>query len=184
MWLLQVSVHHIQQNDTPDVIGCDAAVVEFIPTIRRVVYQEPHLKTKRRKETNNVPEGGNAGRELERRKERAKEERERRDEERRLLGELSRYYLRPEGKWPHVNLISRGKHRWFRYAHSNIQLTHPLTSCARFRSPPRSLGNFGRVGVDIGGSTIPIDICHCYRTSNDIFVLSNSWLPVCVVSLE
>ena len=94
-WHLPVSAHRNQRNDAPDTI---AAAVEVIPTIRPMVYQNPHLLKSQPKETEPVSKY-------------AMIERGRRKVESSLCGELSKYYTRENGLWPRSELLAEGKPR-------------------------------------------------------------------------
>jgi hypothetical protein len=87
-----VSTSLTTRNDAPD-IGCDAEAKEYIKTIRTEVYLHPRLQT------GNIqpcPEEN----------ELAKIEWERRNVERTLAGDLSRYYQVPEDD---LAVVARGK---------------------------------------------------------------------------
>lgn len=104
-WLWPVSTDPIL-NDAPDQIDCNAAAVKIIPTIRTRVYLEHRLKkgTGVRTVTNSKS---------------ANDEFERRNVERRLYRELSRYYQlgRKQKLWARPPLLSKGKHKHDRSIH-------------------------------------------------------------------
>ena len=82
-------------------VGWNVDVAEYIPTVRMAVYQNPRLATG---STKPLPESSK----------RAKKERERRNDERAQLKELSRYY-QLEGDsgnevWETPPLLREGKH--------------------------------------------------------------------------
>ena len=97
--LLLVSTHRILRNNAPDPIDCHVVAVPIIQVIRPLVNQEPRLLTRHGKRT--ATGSKNADGEF-----------ERRNEERRLFQELSRYY--PPGQdqsaWARQSLFSHGKH--------------------------------------------------------------------------
>ena len=96
----KVSTYTISQNDGPDLTDCGTVAVGIIPQIRSVVNPEPCL---RGEPAGDRPEAGTKN---------ADEEFERRNAERRLLQELSRYYALQRGKkpWTRLSLLSNGKH--------------------------------------------------------------------------
>jgi hypothetical protein len=96
--LWPVSTHPISRNDAPDPINCNAVAAEIIPMIRPSVYPEPCLLTGAGKRT---AEGSKN----------ADDEFDRRNVERELYQELSRYY--PLGRrkaWARRPLLLEGKH--------------------------------------------------------------------------
>ena len=97
--LWPVSIYHIPRNYATDLIDCDAAAVEIIPTIRPLVNQKPCLLTKKGKRTTPGLKYAN-------------EEFERRNEERRLFQQLSRYYLLRQDRysWTRSPLLFHGEH--------------------------------------------------------------------------
>ena len=89
-------MHCIQPNDTPDLVECNTAAVEVIPTIREMVNEEPYLLvTKTIEKSVSHP---------------ADMERERRNTERQLYQELSKYYPRGQRPWARSTLLWEGKH--------------------------------------------------------------------------
>jgi hypothetical protein len=84
-------MHHINQNDAPDLIGRDAVAAEVIPTIREVVNEQPLLrlrgdKVKEIEVAKPVSKHVELGREYGR-------------VERGFFEQLSRYYPWDKGKW-------------------------------------------------------------------------------------
>jgi hypothetical protein len=84
-------MHHIHQNDAPDLIGRDAVAAERIPTIREVANEQPFLrlrvdKVKETEVAESVLKHVEFGREYRR-------------VERVFFEQLSRYYPRDKGKW-------------------------------------------------------------------------------------
>lgn len=75
-----MSTFLLKRNNAPDPIGRNADILEYIKTVRVPVYNKTRLAT-REAEQNPKPS------------EQAKQERERRLEERKILAQLSRYYL-------------------------------------------------------------------------------------------
>ena len=99
---MRVSTYPISWNDVPDLIDCDVVAIEIIPTIRPLVYLEPCLITSPVEPGKRIAEGSKT----------ADNEFKRRNVERALYQELSRYYpLGPGQKeWGRPNLLSNGKH--------------------------------------------------------------------------
>ena len=95
----KVSIYTISQNDGPDVTYHGTVAVGIIPQIRSAVYLEPCLR-------------GGSGERTEAGSKNADEEFERRNVERRLLQELSRYYPLKQDKrtWARPSLMWNGKH--------------------------------------------------------------------------
>ena len=94
-------MHHVQRNDAPDLIVCNAAAAKVIKTIRDVVYLEHCLLTTETKEGEATSVG--AGR-----------ERNWRNVERSLYSDLSQRYECPTRSWSQPRLLSEGKHRVLR----------------------------------------------------------------------
>ena len=98
-WLWLVSTYPTP-NDAPELIDCNAVAAEIIPTIRPQVYLEHRLKKGRGVRTAKGTKS-------------ADDEFERRNMERSLYQELSRYY--PLGckreLWARPSLLLKGKHR-------------------------------------------------------------------------
>lgn len=88
-------MRRIQQNDGSDPIVCNPAAVEAIPKIRSVANQEPYLRTLN---TRGIEAEGSSTH--------VRYERERRNIERGLYRELSRYYPRSKGAWTRPLLLS------------------------------------------------------------------------------
>ena len=109
LWL--VSNFLTRRNDAPDPVGWNIAMVEYIPTVREAVYDHPRVRKKQGRPCSQNP--------------RAMREWERRNVERTLLGELSRYYRldesKPKGKylatWTHEPLLREGKHKYDHSSH-------------------------------------------------------------------
>lgn len=91
----------------PDLVNCNAVAVSFVQIMRDVVYQHPRLFAGGGVDRD--PEGSNA----------AKKEQRKRDRERKLFEELSRYYPLERGRteWRRPLLLKRGKHRLRRSMH-------------------------------------------------------------------
>ena len=100
------------RNDAPNLIDCDVVAAEIIPTIRPLESLEPCLLTGRGRRT--VAGSRNADDEF-----------ERRNVERRLLQELSRYYPLEQGQnaWSRSSLLSLGKHGCDRSTYDDLPLT-------------------------------------------------------------
>ena len=103
----KVSTFLTKLNDAPD-IGCDAEVLQYIETVRPPVYWFPCLRTGQVR-----PCPQNPGH--------SKSEWERRNVERTLMGQISRYYRRPgdvlgiadreeKKRWMRPLLLKEGKH--------------------------------------------------------------------------
>lgn len=113
MMLLPVSnVTLYWGNDAPDPVGCKTAAVEVMPRIRPAVSQKSQLFTKETKDIATV-----SGR--------ARAHRERRDAERVLYDELSRYYPAPGRVWGKEKLLTEGKQRT--YSMGRRRVTHPFS---------------------------------------------------------
>lgn len=85
----------------PNPIDCDAVAVEIIPTIRSPVYLEPCLLIGPTAQGKRTAEGSKD----------ADDEYERRNVERKLFQELSRYYpLGGQPVWSCPKLLLNGKH--------------------------------------------------------------------------
>ena len=97
-----LSGEHIsqKQNDAPDLVVHDPEAVDYIPNVRVPVSQHPHLVKGGTK-----PSPGSS--------ERAKKEQRRRDRERSLFEELSRYYQLDSDsrrvEWERPSLLKEGK---------------------------------------------------------------------------
>ncbi|KAF9779824.1 hypothetical protein BJ322DRAFT_1221299 [Thelephora terrestris] len=106
------------QNDAPNPVGCNSGVVGYIPTVRPAVYQLPRLATG---STEPLPESSK----------RARNERMRRDAERRLYRELSRYYQlggnSGEKVWTRLPLLME--------VLQNLKVRHPPTGLANAPNP-------------------------------------------------
>lgn len=119
-----VSIHSARLDRTPDLIGCNAAAIEVIKTVRPEVSDVPYLAKTATKDTE-APTGS------------AKKERERRLIERELYEGLSKLYPRGPKPWARSQLLSRCK--WERIRHiGNIPLTHVHLSDRRLGKPPCS----------------------------------------------
>ena len=94
-----MSTYHISRNDAPDQIDCNAVAVENISAIRPLVYLESRLHMGHGKRTATGSRHANG-------------EFERRDAERRLFQDLSRYYPlgQDQSTWARPSLLSHGKH--------------------------------------------------------------------------
>ena len=96
-----LSGKHIPSSEIAHLTELNAVAVGLMPRIRPVVYQEPRLFTMG---DNPAPDTGSA------RGPKRKREWERRELERTLLRELSRYYWRERGEWKRPPLLKKGKH--------------------------------------------------------------------------
>jgi hypothetical protein len=156
-------------------------VAKVIPTVRKVVNEEPllyqfdHMKSKREE---NDPVSTSAAR-----------ERERREGERRLYEELSRYYPRGKGKWRRPELLLQGKHGIFTGGHSTNPFSHqcwmiwrgiPTSSggrCLERRLLKRRLRNpLRRPRFESPLNYTFVD----FESSHFCFLPSNSWLLVVI----
>ena len=95
-----VSTFPRSKNDAPDAVGHDSDVADYIPTVRVAVSEHPRLVKGSTK-----PSPGSS--------ERAQKEQRRRDRERALFEQLSRYYQLDSGSgrmvWERPSLLKEGK---------------------------------------------------------------------------
>ena len=112
MRLSTVSTQPIS-DDVPDQIGCDTGAVKIVRKIREPTYKVHCL---RKGKSGGQPKKGSKS---------AKDEYERRNVERELYRELSRYYKLEVGQkvWARPPLLLKGK---YKHHHSTFR-RHPLT---------------------------------------------------------
>lgn len=98
--LCPVSTSLRNKNDASDVVGHDSEVVDYIPTVQVAVSEHPRLV-----KGNTKPSPGSS--------ERAQKEQRRRDRERALFEQLSRYYQLDSHSgrvvWERPSLLKKGK---------------------------------------------------------------------------